>query len=414
LRAEIISIGDELLIGQVINTNASWLGQRLANLGIEPSRVVTVSDDFDEIVSEIGAARDRSDVVIVTGGLGPTHDDITKEAVASLFGVKLEFHQDLFDELLARYQRAGQTISPSNRTQAEVPEGFEVLKNRWGSAPGLVHQARCMLVLLPGVPREMKGLMNQYIFPRLMAAGGLQPAIRKTLLTTGIAESRLHDDIGDISGWEARGCSLAYLPSIHGVRLRLTSAHPDVEAARLVLAEFESFIRGKADRHIFGVEEETLEAVVGELLVERGWTVGTAESCTSGLVASRLTDVPRASRYVRGGIVAYDNSVKIDALAVSESDLAALGAVSREVVTQMASGVRRALGADVGVATSGIMGPGGGSDKKPVGTLWIGVETPNHALTITIVMRHARLENKARGATMALDFLRRVLLKTAV
>jgi nicotinamide-nucleotide amidase len=411
LRAEVISIGDELLIGQVVNTNATWLGQVFADLGIEPSRVVTVRDDFDEIVSEIGAARDRSDVVIVTGGLGPTHDDITKEAVASLFGVKLEFHQELYDELLARYQRAGQAMSPSNRTQAEVPEGFEVLKNRWGSAPGLVHQGRCMLVLLPGVPREMKGLMNQYIFPRLREAGGLQPAFRRTLLTTGIAESRLHDEIGDISGWEARDCSLAYLPSIHGVRLRLTSANPDPEAARLVLAEFESFIRAHADRHIFGVEDQTLEGVVGELLVARGWTVGTAESCTSGLVASRLTDVPGSSRYVHGGIVAYDNRVKTGALAVSEADLERFGAVSREVVAQMASGIRKALGVDVGVATSGIMGPGGGSDEKPVGTLWVGVETPSHTHTITIVMRHGRLDNKARSATTALDVIRRVLLK---
>lgn len=403
--AEVISIGDELLIGQVVNTNAAWLGQRFSELGVDVSRVLSVGDSRDVITAEIGAASERADVVIVTGGLGPTHDDVTKEAVASLYGVSLEFHQDLFDALKARYDRAGMTMSASNRTQAEVPAGFEVLPNQWGSAPGLLHDGETMLVVLPGVPREMKGLMDEYVFPRLISAGGLTPLVRRTLLTTGIAESQLHDSIGPLEDWTQRGCSLAYLPNIHGVRMRLTAPDP------ALLSEFEAFLRGHAGRHIYGEGGQTLEEVVGQMLVERDWTVATAESCTGGLVASRLTDVPGASRYVRGCVVAYDNEVKTRHLGVDSDLLDARGAVSREVVIQMAAGVRGVIGTDVGIATSGIMGPGGGSPEKPVGTAWMAVQTPIHTHSLKVVLRHERVDNKARTATTVLDLLRRTMLK---
>jgi nicotinamide-nucleotide amidase len=404
--AELISIGDELLIGQVVNTNASWLGQRFSDLGVSLTRVVTVGDDRETIRETVASARERADVVLVTGGLGPTHDDITKEAVASLFGAELVLDQGLYDDLKARYERAGKTMSPSNRTQAEVPVGFTALKNRWGSAPGLLHEEGCLLVILPGVPREMKGLIDEYIVPRLVATGALTPSIRKTLLTTGVAESKLHDSVGDISEWTSAGAEMAYLPSIHGVRVRLTAPaqSPDV------LAGLEAHLRAKSGRHIYGEGDVTIEAVVGQQLRQRGWTVATAESATGGLVSSRLIDVPGASAYVRGGIVAYDNEIKMARLGVSPETLSAVGAVSRDVVEQMARGVRKALDADCGIATSGIMGPGGGSEEKPVGTVWVAVCTPEKARSIKVVMHHDRLGNKARAATTALDLLRRVLL----
>jgi nicotinamide-nucleotide amidase len=409
LTAELISIGDELLIGQVVNTNASWLGQRFSDLGVTLTRVVTIGDDRDVIRETVDAARQRAEVVIVTGGLGPTHDDITKEAVASLFGAQLILDQGLFDALKARYDRVGRTMSPSNRTQAEVPEGFSVLRNRWGSAPGLLHEDGCLLLILPGVPREMKGLIDEHVVPRLLASGVLSPSIRKTLLTTGVGESRLHDDVGEISPWTSSGAEVAYLPSVHGVRVRLTApaGSPDV------LAGLEAHLRAKAGRHVYGEGEETIEAVVGQQLRQRGWTVATAESATGGLVASRLTDVPGASAYVRGGVVAYDNEIKTTRLGVLAETLSTVGAVSQEVVEQMARGVCKALGSDCGIATSGIMGPGGGSDEKPVGTVWIAVCTPGKSRSIKVVMHHDRLGNKARTATTALDLLRRAMLTGA-
>ena len=406
MTAELISIGDELLIGQVVNTNASWLGQRFSDLGVSLTRVVTVGDDRETIRETVASARERADVVIVTGGLGPTHDDITKEAVASLFDAELVLDEDLFDALKARYEKAGRTMSPSNRTQAEVPVGFWALQNRWGSAPGLLHEEGCLLVILPGVPREMKGLIDEYVVPRLQESGGLTPSVRKTLLTTGVAESRLHDSVGDISAWTSEGAEVAYLPSVHGVRVRLTAP-----ADRPQLLEgLEAHLRRKAGGHVYGEGKETIEAVVGQLLRQRGWTVAAAESATGGLVSSRLIDVPGASVYVRGGIVAYDNEIKMTQLGVSSKTLAAVGAVSQEVVEQMAKGVCQALGADCGIATSGIMGPGGGSDEKPVGTAWMAVCTPEKARSIKVVMHHDRLGNKARTATTALDLLRRTLL----
>lgn len=407
MTAELISIGDELLIGQVVNTNASWLGQRFADLGIDLTRVVTVGDDLDVIAEVVGDAERRADVVIVTGGLGPTHDDLTKEAIARLHGVELEFHQDLFDALAARYERAGLAMSPSNRTQAEVPEGFTVLPNRHGSAPGLLREGEALLVILPGVPREMKGLIDEYVIPRLDEDAGLTPMARKTLLTTGIAESRLHDTLGDLSEWMDLGAQLAYLPSIHGVRVRITAPAGSPE----VRAGLEAHVRRAVGRHVFGEGDDTLEGVVGRMLLDRGWWVATAESCTGGLVASRLTDVPGSSGYVRGGVVSYDNAVKMAQLGVRESTLASVGAVSREVVEQMASGVRSLLDTDVGIATSGVMGPGGGSADKPVGTVWMAVDTPAGSQALKVVLRHDRLGNKARTATTVLDLLRRVILK---
>ena len=411
MNAEVVAIGDELLIGQVVNTNASWLGARLSDAGITLRQVTTVGDDREDIAREVRASMQRSDLVIVSGGLGPTHDDVTKEAVAGLFGAELEFHEDLFEALRARFERAGLKMSPSNRTQAEVPKGFRVLPNRWGSAPGLLREGDSLLVLMPGVPRELKGLVEEQLLPLVAHRTDLLAAERKTLLTTGIAESALHDRIGDLGDWVAAGCALAYLPSIHGVRMRLTATKSDPAAAGATLERFERFVRDKAGRHVYGEGEDLLEEVVGRLLMTRRWSVATAESCTGGLVASRFTDVPGSSRYVRGSVVAYSNDVKRSQLGVKASTLRTHGAVSREVVQEMAEGVRSALDADVGIATSGVMGPGGGTDEKPVGTVWMAVSTPDGERSLKLALRHDRVDNKARTATAALDLLRRVLEK---
>ncbi len=411
MTAEILSIGDELLIGQVVNSNATWLGEKLTDSGVDVQRVVTLSDSRLDIQEAVLAAATRADLVIVTGGLGPTHDDITKAAIAELYGVELVFHQEILDELRARYDRAGLAMSPSNRSQAEVPRGFEVLANRHGSAPGLLREAEgSTLVILPGVPREMKDLMEEHILPRIRARADRRVVVRRSLLTTGIAESRLHDSLGELDAWLARGCLLAYLPSIHGVRMRITASGPDEAAARELAHDFETYIRGHAGRYIYGVDDQTLEGAVGRLLADIGWSVGTAESCTGGLVASRLTDVAGSSAYVLGSVVAYDDKIKQSVLGVDEGDLESFGAVSKEVVAAMAEGIRSVMGADVGLAVSGIMGPGGGTEEKPVGTVWMAVVTPESRRVIRVGLRHDRLENKARSATAALNLLRLMLI----
>lgn len=412
MTAHLIAIGDELLIGQVINTNASWLGERLTDIGVEVTRVTTLGDDRGAIVEAIRAAWAEAGLVVVTGGLGPTHDDVTKAAVADLFEVGLEFREDLFAGLRARYEVAGKVLSASNRSQAEVPVGFAALSNRVGTAPGLLKaEGARTLVVLPGVPAEMRAIMEDEVIPRLVTSSRLQPAVRKTLLTTGIAESALHDAIGDLSAWEKLGCRLAYLPSVHGVRLRLTGSGPREEEAGSRLAEFEKFVRGHAGLHVYGEGTDTLEEVVGRLLAARAWSIATAESCTGGQVASRLTDVPGSSSYMRGGVVAYDNAVKRDILGVSAAVLREDGAVSKSVVVQMAEGVRRVMGTEVGVSTSGIMGPTGGSESKPVGTVWLAVALPGVTGAKRIQTHHDRSGNKERAASAALDFIRTLLLQ---
>ena len=411
MTVEVLSIGDELLIGQVVNTNASWLGDQLARLGATVRHIVTLGDSEDDIQAAVRLAASRADLVIVTGGLGPTHDDKTKEAVAALYGATIEFRQDLYDDLEARFRRVGKQMSLSNRSQAEVPAGFEVLPNRWGSAPGLYYEAgEADIAILPGVPREMKGLFDAFLAPRIEGRTDTRVLRQKTLLTTGIAESRLHDMIGDIAPWEQEGASLAFLPNLHGVRLRLSATGGSADEAAALLARFEARVRPVAGPYLYGEGSETLEGAVGGLLSERGLWVATAESCTSGLVASRLTDVPGASAWVRGGVVAYDNAVKMASLGVAAETINSHGAVSREVVSAMAEGVRERLGADVGVATSGIMGPGGGSADKPVGTLWLAVATSERTVPLKVMLRHDRGGNKAQAATAALNLLRRVLL----
>ena len=416
MNAEIITIGDELLIGQIVNTNAAWIGERLNLIGIPVRRMVTVGDREAEISIAIEEARARAEVVIITGGLGPTHDDVTRNALAKVFGVPLTLDEKLLASVRERFATRGYTMPESNRTQALLPAGLEALPNPVGTAAGMwraeTDGGRLRVVAaLPGVPIEMKTLMEREVLPRLSALGGRRVIRHKTLLTTGIGESHLQEKIGDLSPYLGPELSLAFLPSTSGVRLRITALGPDEKTAGERLERLEAVLRERIGKYIFGEGDETLEGVVGEMLRVRGLTIATAESCTGGLLAHRLTNVSGSSAYMLGGVVAYANEVKVRVLGVDPAALERHGAVSEVVARQMAEGVREKLGASVGVATTGVMGPTGGTPDKPVGTVWVGYADAEGSHARRFRFAHDRLTNKALSSTMALNMVRVSLLK---
>lgn len=413
--AELLTVGDELLIGQVVNTNAAWMGERLSLLGVDVVRSVTLGDDVEAILRELRIAFQMAELVIVTGGLGPTHDDVTKVAVAEHYGVELRFDATVFDAVQARFERRGLPMPEINRTQAMVPDGFEVLPNPRGTAPGLWRADEAegrtqIMVVLPGVPHEMEGLMTEEVLPRLRQHKNLRVIGHRTLLTTGIGESSLEERLGDLGPLLGDDARLASLPGFSGVRLRLTVYGAGRTAVLDRLDELEARLRARAGDYIYGQDEDTLEDVVGRLLREAGLTVAVAESCTGGHVLNRLTNVSGSSRYVLGGAVAYCNDVKQRVLQVDADALERHGAVSLEVAVQMARGVRARFRSDVGLSTTGIMGPTGGTDEKPVGTVWFGYVDADREEAVCLRFGTDRQRNKERASTAALDLLRRRVL----
>lgn len=416
MKVEVLTIGDEILIGQIVNTNAAWLGEELTQIGLHVVRMTTSGDERADIYQALQEAFERADLVITTGGLGPTHDDVTKEVVASFFETTLEPHAPTMARLEAYFERRGSTVPEKSRMMAQVPVGFEPLTNPMGTAPGLWYETQHLgtvrrIVVLPGVPREMKALMREKVLPRLAKLSGRKSIVYKTLLTAGIGESNLQAEMGDLTNWLSNGIGLAYLPSSNGVRLRLSVQGTEQEALGARLGAFEAHLRHRIGRYIYGEGNQTLEAVVGKRLLERSLTIATAESCTGGLVAHRLTNVSGSSAYMLGGVVAYANVIKEKFLGVDPDVLRKHGAVSEAVVRHMAEGVRERFGADIGVATSGIMGPNGGTAEKPVGTVWIGYadQEDTHAKLLRLVQD--RMINKELTSTTVLSWVRQRLVE---
>lgn len=411
-----LTIGDELLIGQVRDTNASWLGEQLTRAGAIVRRMATVGDDEQALQSELRQSLAESDLVVTTGGLGPTGDDRTREAVAGLFGVELVFQGGILEDIRERFKLRGRAMPESNRAQAMVPAGFEALSNRVGIAPGLWHEIRqgeaagSMLAVLPGVPHEMKHLFTEEVLPRVRRRGGLHTIVHRTLRTAGVGESGLQETVGDLSGLLSDTLRLAWLPGPGGVRLRMTAFGDSREKAESRIASLEARLRDRVGKHIYGADDETLEEVVGHMLRDRSLTVAVAESCTGGYMAHVLTNIPGSSGYVAGGVVAYSNRAKMDVLGVSPDALRRHGAVSEEVAAQMAEGVRRRLGADMGLSTTGIAGPGGGTPEKPVGTVWIGYADAGGVEAYRLQLVRDRMLNKQLTATFLLEKVRKNLL----
>jgi nicotinamide-nucleotide amidase len=381
LRVEVITIGDELLLGFTVDTNAAHLARELAAIGVEIVRRSTVGDTADAIAAAVGEALDRTGAVITTGGLGPTSDDLTKPSIAALFGRAMRLDEAILAELVERWARRGLPgpLPSPNRQQAMIPDGARILVNRHGSAPGIwLEDGRHRWVaMLPGVPREMRGMLGDELLPLLRAryegSAAASGVVRsRTVRTTGIAESMLAERLGDLAGG-MEGMPLAYLPGLDGVDLRLTARGMPADRADELLAAGEAALRDRIGaQYVYGVGEQDLAAIVLDLCRARGLRIAVAESCTGGLLGGRLTAIPGSSDVFWGGVIAYDNSVKTGVLGVDAGVLERAGAVSNEVADQMAAGVRARLGAEIGVAITGIAGPGGGTPEKPVGTVSIG------------------------------------------
>jgi nicotinamide-nucleotide amidase len=411
VRCEIIGVGTELLLGQIVNSNAAWIGQRLADVGWDCLRHTVVGDNEGRITDAIREALARADAVIMTGGLGPTQDDVTREAVAAAAGVPLRRQPELEAWLRDRFARMGiGRMAEMNLRQADVPEGARTIDNPRGSAPGLVVEVGGKPVYaVPGVPREMEGMLERVVLPDLAARTGEGRAIvSRTLRTAGIPESRLAERLTPL--WESvpGDVTLAYLASPGEVRVRLTAVGATREAALAEIAPVEAAVRGELGEAVYALDEETLEAAVGRLLRERKQTLATAESLTGGLVGGRITTVAGASDYYLGGVVSYATEAKAGLLEVDRDLLAEHGPVSEPVAAAMAAGARRAFGADLGLATTGVAGPAEQAGQ-PVGTLCLGVADGAGSATMALRAPGDRAQVRAWATTVALDLLRRRL-----
>ena len=417
MKAEILCIGDELLIGQVVNTNATEIAQQLEAIGIEVWRIVSVGDKKAMIQAELRNALAEVELVIITGGLGPTHDDVTKVAVAECFGLGMEWNEAAYQNCKRLFERRGARMPDINRSQAEVIAGSLVVQNSHGTAPGMIlkdlkgYEGK-MVILLPGVPYEMNAMMKESIIPFLAP---LSDSFVKhsVIVTAGIGESHLAELVGNEQEFLTPNSTLAYLPHTMGVRLRITTRGKNRED---VLAEHERMVKTVASRiekYIFAQSDVLLEEVVGKMLLERNMVLATAESCTGGQIANRITNISGASRYFSQSFVVYTNQAKIQVLGVNPETLDAFGAVSEEVALEMLEGCLSVSGADIAVATTGIAGPTGGTETKPVGMVCIAAGTSDKFGRLrrakTFIFSQDRLRNKELFTQAALNFVRLLL-----
>lgn len=412
MRTHIITIGDEILIGQTLNTNAAYIGDQLANIQIEVTKTSVVGDDFDEIMTEFKTCWAKNDLLIVTGGLGPTHDDITRNCIVKFFKTQLVKNDQVLEDIKNLFSKRGRELRKINEAQALVPKIAEVIRNELGTAPGMwIEKDNKVFIAMPGVPYEMHAMMENFVIPKLKEkyADTQNFLKRVTLETTGIPESFLFEKLGDISEL-LDGAKLAFLPSQIGVRLRITVVEKSEEAVNNKLTQIEQRIRSKVGRYIFGRDGEKLEEVVGRILRERGLKIAVAESCTGGFISHLLTNVSGSSNYFERGVVSYSNASKVELLKVDEDVITEYGAVSMEVAKKMAEGIKAISGTDLGLSVTGIMGPTGATEGKPVGLVYIGICDNEVCLSKKYNFGDNRIMNKQRTAQAALEIVRRQLL----
>ncbi|MDR2937793.1 MAG: nicotinamide-nucleotide amidohydrolase family protein, partial [Prevotellaceae bacterium] len=428
MKASILTIGDEILIGQIVDTNSAFISQQLGSLGVVVEEMRSVGDVKSEITRALDALFAVSDLVVITGGLGPTKDDITKHTLAEYFGAsRMVVHQPTLQHVTAWLTSRGISVGPLNEAQALVPDVCEVMMNAVGTAPGMWFERNShviarseeqatwqsqaidsgsphlkVAVSLPGVPYEMEYLVVNELLPRVKKRFALGRVFHKNIITTNIAESKLAEVIAEWESALPQHLRLAYLPSFAGVKLRLSCYNADqIPALEADVAARIQQLQALIPQHIVGFDDDTLESVIGKLLKAKNATLATAESCTGGRVAAMVASVPGASAYYKGSVVAYANEAKVNLLGVAESDLKAHGAVSREVVEQMATGARRTLHTDYAIATSGTAGPDGGTPQKPVGTVWIAVATPQKVASQMLQLGNNRERTTLRAAVHA-------------
>lgn len=412
MKTEIITIGDEILIGQIVDTNSAWMAEQLNLIGIEVYQITSVHDDHEHILRALRDAESRADVVLITGGLGPTRDDITKNSLCVYFGSRLIFHQPTFDTLSSRFQKAGIPVNRLNRDQALVPEICQVIPNEKGTAPGMWFEKNdTIFVSMPGVPFEMTHMMEKEILPRLKATGKTRHILHLTLLTQGVPESILAERLQE---WEDRlpaSAKLAYLPSPTALRLRISISGDDSAEMERWLEKARDSLLPLISDCFFGYDNDTMAGTIGKLLTETGATLAVAESCTGGNIAHLITLTPGSSAWFRGSVTAYANEIKTGLLNVSGETLENFGAVNAQTATEMVQGAKKALKSDYALATTGIAGPDGGTPEKPVGTIWIAVAGPTKFICEKFVLSGDRLRFIQRASQTALHLLRKLIVQ---
>lgn len=408
MRTCLITVGDELLSGRTVNTNAAYIGRRLADLGAPVVTAVVVGDRVEGIAVAVSRSLEQHEVAIVTGGLGPTHDDVTLDGISSALHLPLEESPEVLARIEERYRRLDRVVPAGVKRMARIPRGARILPNHWGTAPGLhitTGQKHCFI--LPGVPREMRGILDGSVLPALSSLPGLSPVYVRELVTAGVPESSLSERIADLIPPDESPIRLAFLPGYDGVELRLTSSGSRLDVDRLAAAIAERI--GPA--LVGAAPGDDLVGAVAQLLRERGATLATAESCTGGFLGKLLTDRAGSSDYYLGGVIAYANLAKHELLGVPDEILATYGAVSAETAEAMARGVRERLGADFALSITGIAGPGGATPDKPVGLIYLGLAREGGQVSRKLQLTSDREQNRDRSAYSALDLLRRHLLE---
>ena len=412
MKAEIITIGDEILIGQIVDTNSAWMGEQFNLNGIEIYQITSVHDDHDHIIRAIKNAEQHADLVVITGGLGPTKDDITKHTLCEYFNTKLVFHEPTLKTIYERFKFRGIDMNKMNRGQAMLPESCTILPNKMGTAPGMWFEKNdTIFVSMPGVPFEMKYLVEFEVLPRLRETGRTKAIFHKTVLTQGVPESMLAERIADWEDALPTHIKLAYLPNPMAVRLRLSAIGDDLEALKSDVEKEIEKLKTIIPEAIFGYDLESMAEVIGRELVQQNKKLAVAESCTGGYISHLITSVSGSSEYYNGSVTSYSNEMKEKLLGVSRENLEKYGAVSEQVAREMVEGVKRVMNADYAVATTGIAGPTGGTEEKPVGTVWIAVSGPEK----TWVKKYTfvgdqRDRNIVRSGQSALQLLRRMVL----
>ncbi len=413
MKADIITIGDEILIGQIIDSNSAYLGEQLTKLGFLVRRTVSIGDNADSIITALNDSVQNSDLIILTGGLGPTNDDITKDTLTRFFHGNYILHEASLNIISQFFALRGREMTERNRRQAEVPDTCEPLLNRIGTAPGMLFRKENKIIFsLPGVPFEMQALFENEVMPRILQHFTLPVRLQKTILTTGLSESDIADRLAKFENELDKELKLAYLPSPGLLRLRLSISGNNIDYLNKKLNDTShKIVAMLGGQNVFGYDDDALPKVIGEILRKYNYQLSVAESCTGGNIAHLITSVPGASAYFRGGIVAYANDIKKSMLHVDQSTLEKFGAVSCEVVEQMALGARKIMNTDFSIATSGIAGPDGGSSEKPVGTTWIAVATPEKVVSRRFLFGDNRERNIIRASLTALNMLRNVTLQ---
>lgn len=408
--AEIITIGDEILIGQIVDTNSAWMAARLNDIGIRIKQISSVSDDKQHILTALAEASHRADIILITGGLGPTKDDITKKTIAEYFEVKLVENKDALDNVAAIFARYNRPLLEVNRLQAQVPENCEVILNKNGTAPGMWFNVDSKIYIsMPGVPHEMMYMMDDAVLPKLKSSLKLPFIIHKTILTVGEGESFLAERIADIEDSLPSYIKLAYLPKLGQVRLRLSGYGEDEALLKDKVNEFAAKIVERVANVVAAEEDIPIEKAILNFMLAKDLTLSLAESCTGGYIAHLITQHPGSSKVFLGGVVSYSNGLKESVLGVKNETLAQFGAVSRETVVEMVEGALRNFKSDYAIAVTGIAGPDGGTPDKPVGTVWIAVATTNKTVAKKLTFGNKRKQNIERSAISALSMLNTLL-----